>query len=145
MRGVGRAGIRHRAKVALKAGNGSRSFAQLPLQRILSQPKLNPKSAICDSPAPYRDGERGAVPMISPTAGVAASYFLPVLRGEMPGRAMRGGADIEDWHSAPLKCRSAEAFRRQRNPRYAAWPQAARAGFPVPSRQPRTAPTASTH
>ncbi|MER9228886.1 hypothetical protein NKI39_25285, partial [Mesorhizobium sp. M0664] len=41
----------HRAKVALKAGNGSRSFAQLPLQRILSQPKLNPKIAICDSPA----------------------------------------------------------------------------------------------
>lgn len=37
-RGVGRAWIRHRAKVALKAGNGSRSFAQLPLQRILSQP-----------------------------------------------------------------------------------------------------------
>ncbi|MER8421343.1 hypothetical protein, partial [Mesorhizobium sp. M1329] len=36
-----------------KAGNGSRSFAQLPLQRILSQPKLNPKIAICDSPGHY--------------------------------------------------------------------------------------------
>jgi hypothetical protein len=31
-------------------------------------------------------------------ASVAASYFLPVtIRGEMPGRAMRGSAKIDDW------------------------------------------------
>ncbi|MER8792563.1 hypothetical protein NKH71_33025, partial [Mesorhizobium sp. M0983] len=50
----------------LKAGNGSRSFAQLPLQRILSQPKLNPKIAICDSPATW--GEIGSFAGSAPFA-----------------------------------------------------------------------------
>ncbi|TPK41649.1 hypothetical protein FJ492_19825 [Mesorhizobium sp. B2-5-4] len=52
--------------------------------------------------SPYRDGERGA-----PIAGfanrqrcrkrasIAASRLLPVtIRGEVPDRAMRGGADL---------------------------------------------------
>ncbi|RUX23544.1 hypothetical protein EOA13_33560 [Mesorhizobium sp. M7A.F.Ca.US.011.01.1.1] len=51
--------------------------------------------------SPYSDGERGAVasgfanhPRCKKGAGVAAGFFLPVtIRGEMPGRAMRGGAE----------------------------------------------------
>ncbi|TIW19694.1 MAG: hypothetical protein E5V65_09935 [Mesorhizobium sp.] len=54
--------------------------------------------------SPYSDGERGAVASDFANrqpgrkcASVAASPFLPVtIRGEMPGRAMRGGADIDD-------------------------------------------------
>ncbi|TPN97558.1 hypothetical protein FJ980_25250 [Mesorhizobium sp. B1-1-5] len=54
--------------------------------------------------SPYSDGERGAVAgdfanrrRGRKSAGIAASFFLPVtIRGEMPGRAMRGGADVED-------------------------------------------------
>ncbi|RWD93893.1 MAG: hypothetical protein EOS40_35860, partial [Mesorhizobium sp.] len=48
--------------------------------------------------SPYSDGERGAVAAgfanrqrCKKGAGIAASPFLPVtIRGEMPGRAMRG-------------------------------------------------------
>ncbi|RWE16193.1 MAG: hypothetical protein EOS76_21195, partial [Mesorhizobium sp.] len=51
------------------------------------------------------NGEKGPSSRLSPIvslaerAGVAASLFLPVLRGEMPGRAMRGSADAEKVHS----------------------------------------------
>ncbi|TJV97963.1 MAG: hypothetical protein E5W97_32095 [Mesorhizobium sp.] len=63
--------------------------------------------------SPYRDGERGA-----PIAGfanrrrcrkcavVAASPLLPVtIRGEGPGREMRGGADLgnRDWRARRRK------------------------------------------
>ncbi|QKC70416.1 hypothetical protein EB815_15710 [Mesorhizobium loti] len=54
--------------------------------------------------SPYRDGERGAViaafanhRRLQEERGIAASPFLPVpIRGEMPGRAMRGGADADN-------------------------------------------------
>ncbi|AZO32860.1 hypothetical protein EJ071_23230 [Mesorhizobium sp. M1B.F.Ca.ET.045.04.1.1] len=59
--------------------------------------------------SPYSDGERGA-----PIAGfanhqrrkkvavVAASPLLPVtIRGEVPGRAMRGGTDFDSWCAQP--------------------------------------------
>ncbi|TJW01718.1 MAG: hypothetical protein E5W97_25655 [Mesorhizobium sp.] len=54
--------------------------------------------------SPYSDGERGAA--IADFANrhrrmgakIAASLLLPVtIRGEVPGRAMRGGADFGDW------------------------------------------------
>ncbi|RWB26505.1 MAG: hypothetical protein EOQ42_07095 [Mesorhizobium sp.] len=51
--------------------------------------------------SPYRDGERALSSPVSPThrrrksAGVAAGPLLPVtIRGEVPGRAMRGGANL---------------------------------------------------
>ncbi|QPC95148.1 hypothetical protein GA829_15140 [Mesorhizobium sp. INR15] len=52
--------------------------------------------------SPYSDGERDSSHRRSANdqrckkeAKLAASYFLPVtIRGEMPGRAMRGGAGI---------------------------------------------------
>ncbi|TIW15047.1 MAG: hypothetical protein E5V65_19275, partial [Mesorhizobium sp.] len=51
---------------------------------------------------PYRDGERGAV--IAGFANVAGRVrlcgqpLLPVtIRGEVPGRAMRGGTGIDNW------------------------------------------------
>ncbi|MER8426498.1 hypothetical protein, partial [Mesorhizobium sp. M1403] len=59
------------------------SFAQLPLQRILSQPKLNPKIAICDSPALVgemsgrtegREGSQACVFYVFPT-GFAQPEF----------------------------------------------------------------------
>ncbi|WP_210236474.1 MULTISPECIES: hypothetical protein, partial [unclassified Mesorhizobium] len=40
-----------RAKIALKAGNGSLSFVRLPAQRIPSQANFKSQKAICDSPA----------------------------------------------------------------------------------------------
>ena len=51
--------------------------------------------------SPYRDGEREAIiagfanrQHCSKRPGIAASPLLPVtIRGEVPGRAMRGGAD----------------------------------------------------
>ncbi|TPL95850.1 hypothetical protein FJ948_03905 [Mesorhizobium sp. B2-3-12] len=51
--------------------------------------------------SPYNDGERGSViddfandQRCKKGASVAASFFLSVtIRGEMPGRAMRGSAD----------------------------------------------------
>ncbi|TIV27146.1 MAG: hypothetical protein E5V90_20940, partial [Mesorhizobium sp.] len=53
--------------------------------------------------SPYSDGERGALAAFANHkrcrhgSEVAASFFLPVtIRGEMPGRAMRGGADVDD-------------------------------------------------
>ncbi|TPJ75424.1 hypothetical protein FJ419_21865 [Mesorhizobium sp. B2-6-2] len=59
--------------------------------------------------SPYSDGERGAVAAAfanrqrgRKSAGIAASFFLPVtIRGEMPGRAMRGGANVEDLSLSP--------------------------------------------
>ncbi|TIQ18270.1 MAG: hypothetical protein E5X51_26740 [Mesorhizobium sp.] len=53
--------------------------------------------------SPYSDGERDAVvagfakrQRCKKGAETAASFFLPVtIRGEMPGRAMRGGANFE--------------------------------------------------
>ncbi|RWE90092.1 MAG: hypothetical protein EOS81_25105 [Mesorhizobium sp.] len=53
--------------------------------------------------SPYSDGERDAVASdfanhqrSRKSASVAASPFLPVtIRGEMPGRAMRGSAEVE--------------------------------------------------
>ncbi|TPI25145.1 hypothetical protein FJW08_28435 [Mesorhizobium sp. B3-2-1] len=68
-------------------------------------------SQVCAAPhllagilSPYRDGERGAVidgfandRSCKKGAGVAASPLLPVsIRGEVPGRAMRGGADLDN-------------------------------------------------
>ncbi|RWO30334.1 MAG: hypothetical protein EOS10_20430 [Mesorhizobium sp.] len=64
--------------------------------------------------SPYRDGERDAV-----IDGFAnrqrcrrgrrrcGQFFLPVtIRGEMPGRAMRGSADIQNCSEAfPSPCR----------------------------------------
>ncbi|CDX26089.1 conserved hypothetical protein [Mesorhizobium sp. ORS 3324] len=52
--------------------------------------------------SPYSDGEKGDVRHLGarPAASVIGeitdgSVFLPVtVRGEMPGRAMRGGADL---------------------------------------------------
>ncbi|TPM20771.1 hypothetical protein FJ958_26885 [Mesorhizobium sp. B2-3-5] len=52
--------------------------------------------------SPYRDGERGALATgfanrrhSRKEAGVAASPLLPVsIRGEVPGRAMRGSATL---------------------------------------------------
>ncbi|TPK78855.1 hypothetical protein FJ527_10455 [Mesorhizobium sp. B2-4-18] len=52
--------------------------------------------------SPYRDEERGAVvtdfanrQRYRKGAGIAASPLLPVpIRGEVPGRAMRGGASF---------------------------------------------------
>ncbi|TPN36213.1 hypothetical protein FKO01_09660 [Mesorhizobium sp. B2-3-3] len=51
--------------------------------------------------SPYSDGERGLSSMVSPIAGVVRNSakgcgqpVLPVtIRGEMPGRAMRGSAN----------------------------------------------------
>ncbi|RAZ75323.1 hypothetical protein DPM35_17915 [Mesorhizobium atlanticum] len=59
--------------------------------------------------SPYSDGERDAVAgdfanhqRGRKSASVAASPFLPVtIRGEMPGRAMRGSADFGDLSSGP--------------------------------------------
>ncbi|AZO01507.1 hypothetical protein EJ066_22000 [Mesorhizobium sp. M9A.F.Ca.ET.002.03.1.2] len=55
--------------------------------------------------SPYNDGERGAVidGFANPRrckkgTGAAASPLLPVtIRGEVPGRAMRGGTDFDNW------------------------------------------------
>ncbi|RWA98652.1 MAG: hypothetical protein EOQ33_26855 [Mesorhizobium sp.] len=65
--------------------------------------------------SPYSDGERGAV--INGFANIrrcricaeaAASFFLPVtMRGEMPGRAMRGGADVDNCKRHTLNRRRA--------------------------------------
>ncbi|TGS16809.1 hypothetical protein EN830_33360, partial [Mesorhizobium sp. M1C.F.Ca.ET.187.01.1.1] len=65
---------------------------------------------------PYSDGERGAVidgfassQRCKVGAEVAASPFLPVtIRGEMPGRAMRGSTDFDNYRSIPchLACLS---------------------------------------
>ncbi|TIU50188.1 MAG: hypothetical protein E5W19_10240, partial [Mesorhizobium sp.] len=57
----------------------------------------------------YSDGERGAVVAgfanrrrCRKSAGTAGSLFLPVaIRGEVPGRAMRGSADFNDCRSRP--------------------------------------------
>jgi zinc protease len=54
--------------------------------------------------SPYRNGERNAViagfanhQRLKHGAEAAASVFLPVtIRGEMPGRAMRDGTDIDN-------------------------------------------------
>ncbi|RVD53229.1 hypothetical protein EN746_09915 [Mesorhizobium sp. M8A.F.Ca.ET.023.02.2.1] len=54
--------------------------------------------------SPYSDGERGDVigdfanrRRCKKGASVAAGFFLPVtVPGEMPGRAMRGGADARN-------------------------------------------------
>ncbi len=54
--------------------------------------------------SPYRDGERGALAngfanhqRSKKKGGVAASPLLPVtIRGEVPGRAMRGSATLRD-------------------------------------------------
>ncbi|RWP26683.1 MAG: hypothetical protein EOR03_32025 [Mesorhizobium sp.] len=51
--------------------------------------------------SPYSDGEKDPSSTVSPTTGVAgraprgSQPLSPRLRGEMPGRAMRGGADID--------------------------------------------------
>ncbi|RWC58963.1 MAG: hypothetical protein EOS56_18185 [Mesorhizobium sp.] len=55
--------------------------------------------------SPYSDGEKDAVTDVCAnrrrcrqSAGATASPFLPVtIRGEMPGRAMRGGANGRRW------------------------------------------------
>ena len=55
--------------------------------------------------SPYSDGERDAVlggfanhQRCKRGASVAVSPLLPVtIRGEVPGRAMRGGADFDNW------------------------------------------------
>ncbi|RWD88364.1 MAG: hypothetical protein EOS38_14755 [Mesorhizobium sp.] len=56
--------------------------------------------------SPYSDGERGAVIAgfadryrgSRKIASVADSPLLPVtIRGEVPGRAMRGSADFDSW------------------------------------------------
>ncbi|RWO54846.1 MAG: hypothetical protein E5Y10_10625 [Mesorhizobium sp.] len=69
-------------------------------------------SNVCAAPhlpagilSPYSDGERGAVTMISPISGRCRNVchrcgqpLLPVtIRGEVPGRAMRGSAEINNW------------------------------------------------
>ncbi|TIQ82966.1 MAG: hypothetical protein E5X44_29335, partial [Mesorhizobium sp.] len=59
-------------------------------------------------PLPVSDGERGAFiegfaihKRRNKGAEIAASPFLPVtIRGEMSGRTMRGGANIEKWSEA---------------------------------------------
>ncbi|MER8866131.1 hypothetical protein NKI19_20870 [Mesorhizobium sp. M0751] len=58
--------------------------------------------------SPYSDGERGAFAgdfanykRRNKGAETAASPFLPVpIRGEMSGRTMRGGANVENWSEA---------------------------------------------
>ena len=60
--------------------------------------------------SPYRDGERGAVfgdfansQRHKKGTEVAAGPFLPVtIRGEMSGRTMRGGADVNRG-GAPMR------------------------------------------
>ncbi|QPC94274.1 hypothetical protein GA829_28835 [Mesorhizobium sp. INR15] len=55
--------------------------------------------------SPYRDGERGALingfanhQRCKNGAGVATSLLLPVtIRGEVPGRAMRGSANLPQY------------------------------------------------
>ncbi|RWC56920.1 MAG: hypothetical protein EOS56_22955 [Mesorhizobium sp.] len=57
--------------------------------------------------SPYGDGERGTLiadfanhQRCKKRAEVAASFLLPVtIRGEVPGRAMRGGASFDNWWS----------------------------------------------
>ncbi|TIQ78337.1 MAG: hypothetical protein E5X39_20450, partial [Mesorhizobium sp.] len=51
--------------------------------------------------SPYSDGEKDALiggfanrRRCGNGAGIAASFFLPVLRGEMSGRTMRGSAAL---------------------------------------------------
>ncbi|TIP54496.1 MAG: hypothetical protein E5X55_39015, partial [Mesorhizobium sp.] len=58
--------------------------------------------------SPYSDRERGAFiddfanhKRRNISAETAASSFLPVtIRGEMSGRTMRGGANVEKWSEA---------------------------------------------
>ncbi|TIQ23820.1 MAG: hypothetical protein E5X51_00030 [Mesorhizobium sp.] len=51
--------------------------------------------------SPYRDGEKTPSSPVSPIANLqegrrhCGQLLSPRLRGEMPGRAMRGGADID--------------------------------------------------
>ncbi|TPM47902.1 hypothetical protein FJ964_10135 [Mesorhizobium sp. B2-3-2] len=57
----------------------------------------------------YSDGERDAViagfanhRRYGMGASAAAGLFLPVtIRGVMPGRAMRGGAEFDNWYAPP--------------------------------------------
>src|SRR6266540_4045577 len=55
--------------------------------------------------SPYRDGEKGLAATLGTLSAMleigeilCEGVFLPVtIRGEMPGRAMRGGAEIDNW------------------------------------------------
>ncbi|RUW32017.1 MAG: hypothetical protein EOS38_06865 [Mesorhizobium sp.] len=52
--------------------------------------------------SPYRDGERMLSSPVSPIAKegcrLCGQPLLPVtIRGEVPGRAMRGGAGFDNW------------------------------------------------
>ncbi|TRC89517.1 hypothetical protein FJV80_09760 [Mesorhizobium sp. WSM4310] len=79
-----------------------------PLSRLISRLHYPNAGVAPHLPAgilsPYSDGERGAViadfanrQRRKKGAGIAASPLLPVtIRGEVPGRAMRGGADFEN-------------------------------------------------
>ncbi|TPN14974.1 hypothetical protein FKO01_40005 [Mesorhizobium sp. B2-3-3] len=59
--------------------------------------------------SPYSDGERGALAAaltnhqrLKEDDKIAAKPFLPVpIRGEMPGRAMRGGANVGNLSFCP--------------------------------------------
>ncbi|TIL30413.1 MAG: hypothetical protein E5Y83_19430 [Mesorhizobium sp.] len=78
----------------MQATTGSPRFA-LPVPGVCAAPHL-PAGIL----SPYRDGERGAVIDDFAIAGVAdqgrGRPLSPRLRGEMPGRAMRGGANIDN-------------------------------------------------
>ncbi|RWB10736.1 MAG: hypothetical protein EOQ40_34825, partial [Mesorhizobium sp.] len=68
--------------------------------------------------SPYSDGERGALiarftnhQRCTGQRQGCGQPFLPVtIRGEMPGRAMRGGADVDSWHLARSRLRGAPQF-----------------------------------